>query len=402
MVNLVGINILDTAQTDPGRVLELVTEFDMAIVRIVHATHDKEPQALCKLLRDKRPQTAIVYRFRKDDMTDERYPELTAAQVVSRLQFALEMGAYGAVNNESLLNPMTPIARQGREILDICVPKGWRTAHMAVSTGNPGLGLSRDGRPDGYAEMDELWQAAGQVNKEVMDAGKWPLVMFGPHSYFRSSGFVSGLTDRHREIHRRIRELKALNASRGLPSAHLDTRYFPLFLGETGTAYITIDAQGGIHLDADRGYRNLGDQSISPEQYADLVADMIETWYAPDNAVACLFARGQSVGGRFWSFDLMGHDAFWKRLKIHADAGRLQAAYWYPYQPKPTDPPPPPPPPPIDPPPPVINPPVTPDFDYARAAEYCMTMASYHFKLSQTWEQLSNLFNIPQEERKAS
>lgn len=346
-----GVNILDTAQLDPNYCIELVERFDMAQVTIVEATHPKEAFKLATDLKARRPHMTIFYRRWREHLKDERIPFQTQPkEIVEYFRDVFEAGLTACIYNESLVSPMTPLTDYSRDVIERTAPHGWETVHFKISMGNPGgyAGehlLPRTNpafRPDGYAESDGLWRAAYQANKPRIDAGKRPLVWIAPHAYFPITGLDKGLTDRHREIWRRLDN----------PLVDIPRHYIPLAVGETGLIKTNpLDVYGGWFGQTD---------AIN---YARIFAMVMTGQFLPDNTIAHLYAVGDKHPGfSDWKrFNLMRVESFWNTIEDFVKGGAWRVPYWYgegysfPIPAPPPTPQPPPPPPvpvPVPPPPP--------------------------------------------------
>lgn len=311
--NGIGIDILDTAQLDPGYVLELVERFDMAQVTIVEATHTKEAFGLATKLLIRRPHMDVFYRRRRDELPDERMPDMVRPdEWVNYMRDVLEAGMVCAVYNESQKSPMTPLTTYSKRIIELTAPNSWRTVHFKTATGTP-IGYKGE-QPDGYAESDDLWRAMAAVNKTRMDAGQKPLAYAAPHAYFASWGLQSGHTDRPAEIVRRLKS----------DALKIDPAYVPISIGETGV--IAMDSNGHIS-DAEAGFVG----QIGSEAYAALYGDVLTKAFLPLNATGHLFALGDKhPGNSQWKrFDLYKNKVFWDKLEILAADGRYRLSRWY-------------------------------------------------------------------------
>ena len=334
MPNAIAMDVLDTAQLNPAKVLKLVQDLDMAAVTIVQGTYPKEAMACAQLIHREAPKVMIGYRIIRDDLKDEDAPfKQTPQQWCDRFALPLDLGFYCAVFNESLANPMSAISKFSVECLNLTAIKGQRTMHFKVSPGNPGQGQPRDTRPDGYAEMDDLWKSIAKANKPFIDAGQFPLAIVAPHEYFAFTGPINSVTGRFKNIYRRL--------DAQVPP--IDHKYVPMHIGETGIMYVRPDGS----LDSGKGYLNVNGAVIADRTYAQLWAQVMIQWYMQDDVVNHAFAVGHSVGGDFASFDLLDHDDFWNELKTIANKGILRLKRWYGNADGPYNPPPPVTPPPV-------------------------------------------------------
>lgn len=314
--NGLGVNFLDTAILEPTYCLELLERFDMAQCTVISATHPRESFALAVKIKEKRPQTVVFFRRWKQDLPDERLPQQTTPQEwVNYFRDALDAGLTPAAYNESLANPLTPITKYSRGILDLIGsnPK-YSSVHFKIAAGNPGgyageqLLDKTDSRyrPDGYAESDDLWIAAAAINKPRIDRGEFPGVWIAPHSYFPVTGSSAGLTDRHREIYRRGDALK------------IDRHYLPLAAGESGIIQTNP-------MDSEAGFSGL----IDAAAYADVLSLVMFNDYLPYRLIPHLYGVGRGSAGQWARFDLMHVNAFWDRLERIIASGAYRLPFWY-------------------------------------------------------------------------
>lgn len=311
MTNAIGINILDTAQLDPGPVCELVERFDMTEVTVMEATNKKEAWALAKEIQRRRgDKTDIFYRRWKEDLPDERMvSNTTSAEFVHYMQDVMEAGFVASVYNEAQQSPMTPLTRYSIGVMERTAPHGWRTVHFKTSTGTP-IGYHGE-QPDGYAESDDLWRIAVDINKPRMDRGEKPLAHVAPHAYFPSWGLQGGHTDRPAEIVRRMKQL------------NLDPKYLPISIGETGLQ--RMDAAGHID-DAHAGWKTM---NISEAAYARVYSAVLVEAFVPLGATGHLFTAGDqqranNEPGQWDPFNLLKATAFWNELELLMKDGRFQ------------------------------------------------------------------------------
>ncbi len=101
---------------------------------------------------------------------------------------------------------------------------------------------------------------------------------------------------------------------------------------------------------------------LSGGQFARLHVTITKKFYLPDRAIPHPYAMGESAGrdeqgrGRWWSFNFMDDDEFWRVIIDACFSGELALPWWYdayPADEPPVEIPPPPPPPVITPQPPV-------------------------------------------------
>lgn len=319
--NGLAVNFLDTAVLDPQYCLDLMNRFDMAQCTVFDGTNTKEALATGALIRQKRPQSVVFFRRWRKDLPDERLPFQTRPdEWVNYMRDALDMGLTPAAYNESLSNPMTPITNYStgviKGLIDLEKQTGqeYSSVHFKIAFGNPG-GYNVESllpksdphyRPDGYAESDDLWKLAASVNKPRIDAGKFPAVWVAPHAYFPPSGSASGMTDRHKEI---IRRLDVYGISH---------KYVPLASGEVGV--IQTDP-----LDAEQGWNGLVDAAT----YADTFGLVTVKDFLPFGLIPHIFSVGRSTYGQYGKFDLMRVNTFWDRLEKIVSTGVYRLPYWY-------------------------------------------------------------------------
>lgn len=342
--NGITFNVLDTAQLDPGYVMDLANALDVAQVTIVQATHPENALALAQRFRRERPYTNVFYRKWKNDLHDENMVNQTKpAEWVEYFKDVLDIGCYGCIYNESLTTPISKQNNYSIDVLNLIVPKGYRSVHWKIATGNPG---GYDGeyllpsnnpryRPDEYAQSDPLWVAIAQANKSYVDAQNMPIVWVAPHAYFTQAGAASGMTNRYKEIFRRL-DFKGISR-----------KYIPLATGEFGMVIQNPDGS----LASNKGYKGV----VGSSTYADLTAIVYQSEFKAARIVAHLYSLGDQqtangAPGEWDLFNLYQNKVFWDRLISLASTGIFRLPSWYgaAYQ-TPVDPPPvviPPPPPP--------------------------------------------------------
>lgn len=341
--NALAFNILDTAQLDPGYVMDLANSLDVAQVTIIQATHPAQAFSLAQRFRKERPQTNVFYRKWKKDLPDENMVNQTRPdEWLNYFQDVLDIGCYGCIYNESLTTPISKQNNYAIEVLNLTVPKGYRTVHFKVSTGNPGgynkeYLLPKDDphyRPDEYDQSDALWTAIYQANHPAIDRGDFPMAWVAPHMYFTQAGAAAGMTDRYKEIFRRL-DIRAI-----------PHKYIPLAAGEFGMVYQRNDGS----LDSGKGFNGI----VSSEIYAELYSSIYKSELKPGDVIPHLFSLGDqqtanNAPGQWHFFNTLYNGAFWKRIQEIAGTGAFRLSSWY------AMPPPPPiitPPPPVEPPPP--------------------------------------------------
>lgn len=331
MPNAIGVNIVDSAQTDAhwSEVIDLVGECDMAVVTMFESAHREKALARAIDLRQRFPNLVIIYRKWRDELRDEDFPKkLSPQQWVDYMAAPLGENFYCATHNEAGENPMTRIAAYEAECIRLARQRGGRVCVFKVATGNPGgyggehLLASTDPRyrPDGYREMDPVWRRMAAVNAPLIANGEMPAVVAAPHGYYPPNGAASGLTDRHRCVSAAARRLG------------IDPHLIPLMTGESGAAY--QHPNGAI--DAERGYLH-PDCRLSPAEAGELFVRVCETEWLPDNCPPQLYCLGETVGG--WVsryFNLLGQPDFWKPVKAACRSGRLRLPRWYGDTPMPT------------------------------------------------------------------
>lgn len=329
MTNAIAMNVLDTAQLDPGYVCELVERFDMAQVTVIEATHPKEAWATAKEIQRRRGgKTDIFYRRWREKLADEKMvTNTTPEEFVRYMQDVMEAGFVASVYNEAQQSPMTPLTLYSVGVIERTAPRGWRTVHFKTATGTP-IGYHGE-QPDGYAESDSLLRLAIEMNTAPMNRGDKPLVHFAPHAYFSTQGGVGGHTDRPLELVRRVIQL------------HLDPRYLPISIGETGLIEMTVK---GKITDAHGGWRKVMNNAAA---YANVYGAVASQW-AKLGIVSHLYGVGDqqtenNVPGQWYNFNLARVTAFWDALELLMKDGRFQIV-----QSKPA---------PVDPPPVVVKPP---------------------------------------------
>lgn len=321
--NAIAFNVLDTAQLDPGYVLDLANKLDVAQVTIVQATHSKEAFSLAQRFRKERPNTNVFYRKKTEALPDENMVNQTRSDEWLRyFQDVLDIGCYGCIYNESLTTPIKKQNDYSIEVLNLTVPKGYRTVHFKISTGNPG-GYKEEYllpktdpryRADEYEQSDPLWVAIYQANWPKIDKGEFPLAWVAPHAYFTQNGAAAGMTNRWREIWRRL-------DVRAIPH-----KYIPLAAGEYGLVY----QRGDGSLDSGKGYGGI----LSPALYADLYTAVYKAELKPGNIIPHLFSlgdqqRANNAPGQWALFDTFRIKAFWDRMIELASTGIFRLPSWY-------------------------------------------------------------------------
>lgn len=321
--NGIAFNVLDTAQLDPGYVLDLANALDVAQVTIVQATHPTEAFSLAQRFRKERPNTNVFYRKWKQDLPDENMVNQTRPdEWLNYFRDVLDIGCYGCIYNESLTTPISKQNNYSIEVLNLTVPKGYRTVHFKVSTGNPG-GYKEEYllpkadlryRPDEYDQSDPLWVAIYQANKPSIDRNEFPLAWVAPHAYFTQNGAAAGMTDRYKEILRRL-------DVRAIPH-----KYIPLAVGEFGMVFQRANGS----LDSGRGYSGI----LPSVTYADLYTAVYVSELKPHNVIAHLFGlgdqqRANDAPGQWNLFDTFYVNSFWNRLIELASTGVFRMPSWY-------------------------------------------------------------------------
>lgn len=322
--NAVAFNVLDTAQLDPGYVMDLANALDVAQVTIVQATHPTEAFSLAQRFRRDRPQTNVFYRKWKQDLPDENMVNQTRPdEWLNYFKDVLDIGCYGCIYNESLTTPISKQNNYSIEVLNLTVPKGYRTVHFKVSTGNPG-GYNKEYllpktdphyRPDEYEQSDPLWVAIYQANWPVIDRGDFPLAWVAPHMYFTQNGAAAGMTDRYKEILRRL-------DVRAIPH-----KYIPLAAGEFGMVYQRPDGS----LDSGKGWSSV---IAGASDYADIYTKVYKSELKPNNVIPHLFSVGDqqtanNAPGQWHTFDTYKIKEFWDRMIELASTGIYRLPSWY-------------------------------------------------------------------------
>lgn len=322
--NAVAFNVLDTAQLDPGYVLDLANALDVAQVTIVQATHPSEAFALAQRFRKERPQTNVFYRKWKQDLPDENMVNQTRPdEWLNYFRDVLDIGCYGCIYNESLTTPIKKQNDYSIEVLNLTVPKGYRTVHFKISTGNPG-GYNKEYlleptdphyRPDEYEQSDPLWVAIYQANWPTIDKGDFPLAWVAPHMYFTQNGAAAGMTDRYKEILRRL-------DVRAIPH-----KYIPLAAGEFGMVYQRPDGS----LDSGNGFLGISSDIAA---YTHSFVKVYETELKPHNVISHLFSlgdqqRANNAPGQWHTFDTYNLSAFWDRIIEYSKSGIFRLPLWY-------------------------------------------------------------------------
>ncbi len=318
MVNALGFNYCDEAHYGAGRekALARTAGLDIAAATVVEAAHPKEALQFAEALERQHPRALIVYRKRPDDPSDAvAWQRMTPEQWVEYFRPALERGYYGALFNESWIEPPDALVDWCLRVLDIAAARGWRTCHFKVATGNPGgygteSNLPRDNpgyRPDGYAAFKRVFERIAEINRPLLEKGQKPGAIVAPHAYCPADGISPGNLDRHPNVWRVV--------------PHVDKRLLPVHLGEFGVA-VWRDAQP----DSDAGYLKAG---IDGRGYAQLGIRLIQGWKR-DGVIPHFFCVGRTVSGvESESFNLLHDDSFWKELLLAASKGALRLAWWY-------------------------------------------------------------------------
>lgn len=322
--NAIAFNILDTAQLDASYVLDMANALDIAQVTIVQATHPTDAFSLAQRFRRERPQTNVFYRKWKQDLPDENMVNQTRPnEWLTYFKDVLDIGCYGCIYNESLTTPISKQNNYSIEVLNLTVPKGYRTVHFKVSTGNPG-GYNKEYllpktdphyRPDEYEQSDPLWVAIYQANWPVIDRGDFPLAWVAPHMYFTQNGAAAGMTDRYKEILRRL-------DVRSIPH-----KYIPLAAGEFGMVYQRPDGS----LDSGKGWSSV---IAGASDYADMYTKVYKSELKLNNVIPHGFSLGDqqtanNAPGQWHTFDTYKVKAFWDRMIELASTGIYRLSSWY-------------------------------------------------------------------------
>lgn len=318
MVNALGFNVVDSALWGNGRELALrrLAEVDIAAATILEAAHPKEALEFTEALERQHPKALIVYRKRPDHRTDAvAWQQLTPAEWVEFFRPQLERGYYGALFNESWVEPPTALVDWSLRVLDITTKHGWRTCHFKVSTGNPG-GYGGESklppsdpryRPDGYAAFKPLFERIAEINRPPLEKRQKPGAIVAPHTYCPTDGISAGNLDRHPLIWAT------------LPG--VDRRLLPIHFGEFGVA-VWRNGQP----DSNAGYQAAG---MDGAAYARLIVKLAQEWRR-DGVIPHGYCVGRTVSGfESKSFDVLYDDAFWGELKRAAETGALALPWWY-------------------------------------------------------------------------
>lgn len=318
MVNGIGFNFCDEAHYGAGRekALARTAGLDIAAATVVEAAHPKEALEFAEALERQHGRALIVYRKRPDDPSDAvAWQRMTPEQWVEYFRPALERGYYGALFNESWVEPPTALVDWSLRVLDITAARGWRTCHFKVSTGNPGgyggeskLPPGAPGyRPDGYAAFQRVFERIVEINRPLVTKGQKPGAIVAPHAYCPMDGIGPGNLDRHPNVWRVV------------PGA--DKRLLTIHLGEFGVA-VWRNGQP----DSNAGYRAAG---MGGREYAQLGIRLIQGWKR-DGVIPHLFCVGRTVSGvESESFNVLHDDGFWDELTLAAEAGALRLPWWY-------------------------------------------------------------------------